>query len=119
VNRLDPDDTRPPYLQICDAVRDAIRSGEYPPEASLPTRPAMARHFGVSPMTVQSAIRVLRDEGVVVTRPGSGVYVRHVPDVPRDLAAEIDELRARIDRLERPTPCRLIRQPGSTGPEEA
>lgn len=96
---LDPDDTRPPYQQMAEAIREAIIAGEYPPGAALPSRSSLAHMFGVAPMTVQSAIRDLKDDGVVVTRQGSGVYVRQVPDTPRDPLAEIDELRAMVEEL--------------------
>jgi DNA-binding GntR family transcriptional regulator len=51
-------------------------------------------------MTVQNALRVLRDENVIVSRQGSGVYVRRVPSPPRNLAAELDDLRRRVEALE-------------------
>lgn len=101
MRRLDPDHPGPPYLDLADAVRAAIRDGEYTPGDRLPSRASLARHFGVSPMTVQSALRVLRDEGTIVTRQGSGAYVRETPAAPRDLAAEVDALRARVEALER------------------
>ena len=40
----------------------------------------------------------LREEDVIVSRPGSSVHVRQVP---RDELAELGVLRARVDRLER------------------
>jgi hypothetical protein len=43
----------------------------------------------------------LREEDAIVSRPGSGVPARQVPDTPRDALAELDELRERVDRLER------------------
>lgn len=64
-----------PYRQVADAIRDAIEDGEYPPKSRLPSRVDLSTHFGVSPMTVQSALRVLRDEGTIVSRQGDGVFV--------------------------------------------
>jgi DNA-binding GntR family transcriptional regulator len=98
VRQLDPDDPRALYVQVADRIRGAIADGEFPPGAGLPSRARLAKHFGVAPMTVQNALRVLGDEGGVVSRQGSGVYVRQVP--LRDLLTEIDDLRQRIDRLE-------------------
>jgi len=34
---LPPDDPRPPYLQIADALRQAIRGGEFSPRAQIPS----------------------------------------------------------------------------------
>lgn len=97
---LDPDDGRSPYLQVADAIRDAITAGEWQPGQRLPSRIVLTRHFAVSPMTVQNALRVLRDEGVIVSRQGSGVFV-HTDAPPRaDVHAELAELRARVEELE-------------------
>lgn len=101
MRHLDPDDSRAPYLQVADAIRNAVTDGLYAPAEALPSRANLAAHYAVSPMTIQNAVRVLRAEGLVVTRPGSGVYVRQKPAAPRDLAAEIDDLRRRIEALER------------------
>jgi DNA-binding GntR family transcriptional regulator len=91
-----------PYRQAADAIRDAIEAGEYPPGAMLPSMADMAMHFGVSRMTIQAAVRLLKDEGRVVSRQGAGVYVREPPvDPERDYGREIDALRVRVTRLER------------------
>jgi DNA-binding GntR family transcriptional regulator len=36
----------------------------------------LAARFGIAPMTVQNALKVLRDGGVVDSRQGAGVFVR-------------------------------------------
>jgi GntR family transcriptional regulator len=66
-----------PYQQVAATLRDRIRAGELGPR--LPSYMDLAHELGVSPMTVQRAIRVLRDEGLVVTYPSRGTFV-----VPRD-----------------------------------
>ena len=73
---LDPDDSRPPYQQVADSLRTSILSRRYAPGEKLPSGNDMARHYGVARMTVQQALRVLRDEGLIVSRQGSGVFVR-------------------------------------------
>lgn len=79
---IDPTDDRPPYLQIAASIRAAILTGEFAPESQLPTGQELAKFFGVSRMTVQTAIRTLRDEGFIRSRAGSGVYVRHEAQLP-------------------------------------
>jgi DNA-binding GntR family transcriptional regulator len=89
---LDPDDERPPYEQVASILRDAIRQGDLRPGDRLPGRAALATEHGVSHMTIQSAIRALREEGLVVARQGSGVFVRTEP-LPRPVPlAEIQRL---------------------------
>jgi DNA-binding transcriptional regulator YhcF (GntR family) len=73
---LDPDDPRPPYQQVANALRAAILTRKLAPGEKLPSGAELAQRYGVARMTVQQAIRVLRDQGLVVSRQGSGVFVR-------------------------------------------
>jgi 5'-deoxynucleotidase YfbR-like HD superfamily hydrolase/DNA-binding transcriptional regulator YhcF (GntR family) len=79
---IDPADKRRPYIQIAASLRAAILTGELEPGAQLPTGAELAEFFGVSKVTIASAIRVLRDEGYVRSRAGSGVYVRDQASLP-------------------------------------
>src|SRR6266496_6322935 len=79
---IDPADKRQPNVQIAASIRAAILTGELAPGSQLPTGHELAKSFGVSRMTVQTAIRTLRDEGFVVSRAGSGVYVRDQASLP-------------------------------------
>ena len=76
MTELDPDDPRPPYQQVANALRAAILTRTFRPGEKLPSGPELSRRYGVARMTVQQAIRLLRDEGLVVSRQGSGVFVR-------------------------------------------
>ncbi|WP_017972919.1 GntR family transcriptional regulator [Actinopolyspora halophila] len=73
---LDPDDPRPPFQQVTDLLRAAIRTQRYEPGEKLPSIGELAKHFGVSPMTVQKAVGFLRDEGLLISRQGKGSFVR-------------------------------------------
>ena len=79
---IDPADKRQPNVQIAASIRAAILNGELEPGAQLPTGHELAKFFGVSRMTVQTAVRTLREEGLVRSRAGSGVYVRDQPSLP-------------------------------------
>jgi putative hydrolases of HD superfamily len=79
---IDPTDKRQPNVQIAASIRAAILSGELEPGAQLPTGHQLAKFFGVSRMTVQTAIRTLREQGFVRSRTGSGVYVRDQASLP-------------------------------------
>lgn len=76
---LDPTDPRPPYRQIADQLRDAIRSSELPPGSQLPSERELVNRYGTAPQTVREAVKVLKAEGLVVGRQGRGVYVRERP----------------------------------------
>ena len=73
---LDPDDPRPPYQQVANALRAAILTRKLAPGEKLPSGNELAQRYGVARMTVQQAMRLLRDDGLIVSRQGSGVFVR-------------------------------------------
>ena len=79
---IDPADKRQPNVQIAASIRAAILTGELEPGSQLPAGHELAKFFGVSRMTVQTAIRTLRDEGFVRSLTGSGVYVRDQAGLP-------------------------------------
>jgi DNA-binding GntR family transcriptional regulator len=62
-----------PYRQVAARLRERIAAGQLGPR--LPSYMTLAHELGVSPMTVQRAIGVLRDEGLIVTVPGRGTFV--------------------------------------------
>lgn len=73
---IDPDDPRPPKAQIAGALRAAIKSKKLTPGDKLPSQNELAERYGVSRMTIHHALQILRQEGLVVTKQGTGMYVR-------------------------------------------
>src|SRR6266702_1678700 len=57
-------------------LRAQIRRGDWGPGERLPSIPAIAAQYGVAKQTVQRTIDALRIEGLLITKPGSGTYVR-------------------------------------------
>ncbi|MFD8383202.1 GntR family transcriptional regulator [Streptomyces sp. NPDC059679] len=82
---LSPDDPRPAYLQIAATLREEISTGRLKPGCRLPSGRELAKEFGTALMTVQHALRVLREEGLVIPQQGRGVFVR-----PFELPQEVD-----------------------------
>jgi DNA-binding transcriptional regulator YhcF (GntR family) len=87
---LDPDDPRPPYVQVANALRAAILTKKFHPGDKLPSRNELAKTYEVAPMTVQNALRELREEGLIVSRQGSGVFVRERTERPVGLRPHIE-----------------------------
>jgi DNA-binding transcriptional MocR family regulator len=58
--------------QLAETLRAEL--DRYPPGGKLPSSRALVERFGVSPVTVSRALALLVAEGLVVTRPGAGVY---------------------------------------------
>jgi DNA-binding FadR family transcriptional regulator len=65
---------------IYDAVFGLIVSGEFPENGKLPSETSLAVRFGASRPVVREALSRLRDDGLIVSRQGSGSYVRRRPD---------------------------------------
>lgn len=72
---LDRTAPEPLYQQLAGLIRAQIRSGEYRPRTAIPSITVLAAEHGVSVVTVQQAIDVLKREGLVQGVPGKGVYV--------------------------------------------
>nr|WP_062336244.1 GntR family transcriptional regulator [Herbidospora sakaeratensis] len=69
------------YQRIADDLRRKITSGELAVGDQLPSIPTIKRDYGVTSGTAQAAIRLLVAEGHVLTRSGSGSYVRDRPQL--------------------------------------
>lgn len=87
---LDPDDPRPPYQQVAQALRAAILTRKFEPGDKLPSLNELSEHYSVARMTVQQAMRLLREEGLIVSRQGSGVFVRERTERPVGLRPHIE-----------------------------
>ena len=70
----------PRYLQLAQALRAQIESGEIPPHAPIPSKKMIKDMYGVAGSTCDRAIQILKDEGRLVTVPGLGLYVTERKD---------------------------------------
>ena len=73
---INPGAAEHPHRQIAADLRRRIRDGEYGAGEKLPSIPALAQSYGVAKQTVQRTVDQLRVEGLLITRPGSGTFVR-------------------------------------------
>jgi GntR family transcriptional regulator len=73
---INPGTAEHPHRQIADSIRQRVRAGEWGAGERLPSIPALADAYGVAKQTVQRTIDQLRVEGLLITRPGSGTFVR-------------------------------------------
>jgi len=60
------------FRHIASELREAVRRGELPPGAMIPSEQALAERHGVSRGTVRSALAMLADEGLIEVMPGQG-----------------------------------------------
>ena len=65
----------PIYLQLREIVRTKIEDGEYLPGTAIPSENDMAATYGISRITVRSAVDALVNEGLLRRVQGKGVFV--------------------------------------------
>ncbi|MGC9356477.1 MAG: GntR family transcriptional regulator [Anaerolineae bacterium] len=91
---LDARSDVPLYHQLHQILKQQIESGLLKPEEKLKSEREFSATYGICRATVQKAIKLLRQEGLVYTRPGSGIYVasRRKPGKPR-LMSPFEEMQ--------------------------
>ena len=94
--RIDTRSGIPPYLQIVQQVRHALRLGMIGPGDQLPTIKQVVADVAINPNTVLKAYRELEREGLVEGRAGVGTFVLKRPDGPPPPA--LAQLRRSLDR---------------------
>lgn len=104
------DPTIPRYQQLKAHIVAGIESGRLRPRDRVPSEQDLVRHFGVSRMTANRALRELANDGILVRQTGVGTFVAeaqsrsHAMEV-RNIADEIRERGhvhgARVARLEK------------------
>jgi GntR family transcriptional regulator len=72
---IDREGPVPPYRQIADDLRARIASGEIAPGRRIPTMVELEATYQVARDTIRKATQVLKDEGLVKTVSGMGIYV--------------------------------------------
>lgn len=65
----------PMYMRIQQYIRDRIESGEWEKDTAIPTEFELMDQFGVSRITVTTALRQLVNEGIIYRVQGKGTFV--------------------------------------------
>lgn len=96
------------YLQVARTLRKEIVDGVYPVGSQLPTEHELCERFTVSRYTVREALRRLREDNLVSSRPRTGTlvvprpsadsYVQHVMSI-NDLLAFATGTRFAIESV--------------------
>lgn len=63
------------YMRVADDITARIRSGELTPGTRLLPERELAEHYGCSYGSIRSAMKVLRERGLIITRHGRGTFV--------------------------------------------
>jgi DNA-binding transcriptional regulator YhcF (GntR family) len=80
--RVDGRSAAPPYLQIVQQVRQALRMGVLDVGDQLPSVREVVAATAINPNTVLKAYRDLEREGLVAAEAGRGTFVTKRPDGP-------------------------------------
>src|SRR4029077_19596346 len=80
--RVDGRSVVPPYLQIVQQVRQALRMGLLDVGDKLPAVREVVAATAVNPNTVLKAARDVEREGLIEARPGHGTFVLKRPPGP-------------------------------------
>lgn len=111
--------TGPRFAAIAHDLRERIALGEYSQLSHLESEAELGARYAVSRPTVRRALELLRDEGIVESRPGAGWFVtgaayhqrlalgtfRHAPSAMRDAGGDV--ARTVVDFAFRPAPAAI------------
>jgi GntR family transcriptional regulator len=94
--RIDVTSGLPPYTQLVQQVKQALRLGWLQPGDKLPTVHEVAATVAINPNTVQKAYKELEHEGLVAGRPGQGTFVQR--SLSQSTPASLSLLGRRLER---------------------
>jgi GntR family transcriptional regulator len=72
---IDREGPVPPYLQIAADIRRKIEDGTIPPGRRIPSTVEMEQEYDVARDTLRKATKLLKEEGLVESVQGMGLYV--------------------------------------------
>jgi len=72
---LDFSNDKPIYLQLAEAIEDAILSGAYDEETQIPSTTEISVNYRINPATALKGINILVDNGIVYKKRGLGMFV--------------------------------------------
>ncbi len=78
----------PFYIQVMDALKEAIEEGSYAPGDQLPGEPELCRLFDVSRTVIRQAFKELEFEGLIVREKGKGTFIAE-PKIEESLFQEL------------------------------
>src|SRR5262245_1452957 len=87
----------PIYQQLVGQIREGVARGELQPDERLPSVRQLSEELAVNPNTIARAYTELERQGILVSRPGLGVFVA-APRQDLTKAARDRQLTELLDR---------------------
>lgn len=97
----------PLHHQVFLVLQDGITESRYAPNEALPSEEELAKRFGVSRVTIRSAMKKLDALGLVERRQGVGTFARELSR-PQPLTIPMVDLRARSREIVRTTVAHVV-----------
>ncbi|MCD9024572.1 GntR family transcriptional regulator [Cohnella silvisoli] len=96
-----PTSNQPLYFQIRETLKEKIERGELKPGDQIPIEADLIQQFGVSRITIKSALKLLVEEGLIYRIAGKGTFVAdpHAPKPVSQLFAETGDAIKRVGFL--------------------
>lgn len=75
---IDHDAPTPVYAQLAAILRARVERGDWAPGRRIMSESQLVQAYGLARETTRKALRVLIEEGVLLTVPGRGTFVAAV-----------------------------------------
>jgi GntR family transcriptional regulator len=76
-------------VRAAEALRERIIDGVYAPGDRMPSATAIAEEFGIDRGTAARVLAELRNAGLIITKPGSGSFVRTFEPILRSFPGRL------------------------------
>jgi GntR family transcriptional regulator len=86
----------PIYIQVKEALKNAVRTGTYSNGAQLPTVRQMAVQLTINANTVARAYSELEREGVISTQQGRGTFVTLSQNVDYNKLSKLHQMTKKL-----------------------
>lgn len=75
MKNLNSEISTPLYQQLCDTLKEQIKSGQYQAGDKIPSEEQLSKIYNISRITVRNALQNLVDENILLKKRGKGTYV--------------------------------------------
>lgn len=93
---------KPIFMQLANMIKSDIISEKFKPNDKLPSVREFALEFGVNPNTVQKALQLLEDDGLITTDRTNGKFVANNPNKIKTQKDKIinEEMRVFVEKMQ-------------------
>lgn len=93
---------KPIFIQLAELIKSDIISGKFKSNDKLPSVREFAFDYSVNPNTVQKALQMLEDDGLIITDRTNGKFVANNPNQIKAQKNKIinEELQLFIEKMQ-------------------